>query len=503
LRECLRVTEKYRCGLTRVRDLTGLRGSVIFLGAANGLNAALHFVIPVALVRLLSVDDFGNYRLLWLAATSAMIFAPLGMPRSLQYFLPRSDEVDRRAFIDQTFLFMLVTAGLSALFFLPSSPLLPATMKGLVNSSGYLVSVFVLFWVGASLIEVLPSAMEKYRHQAAFVSILSLIQTAGILASAWYFREARSVVGFLVGFSILKYSVLLAFRYSQTGSLALRISKELFLRQIRYALPLGINGMLVQGRTVTEQWIVAIIFTSGQFAIFSVAASIYALLNVLKSSVNFVTVPRMSRLHAQGRVDKILELNNKGNIAVSFLLYPVLAFLMVNASQVVEVLYTGDYSSAANVMRLYVGSMFIMAIEISSILIVHQQGPYMMRTSFLMILATLVAGVLGAKFSGLVGVAFGGLTAVTIGAIRNYFRVVRITGTPLLKIQHWNTIGIILIAASGGSAGAQWVMHSMMAHHAALIQLPISLALTFLLYAGLLIIFRHGWLFAQLWRGRE
>ena len=468
---------------------------------ANGLSAALHFLVPIALVRLLSVDEFGDYRLLWLAASSAMIFAPLGMPRSLQYFLPRNNEADGRAFIDQTFLFMLVTASLAALCFLPFSPLLPPAMKELVISNGYLVSLFVLFWVGASLVEVLPGALEKYSNQATFVSIFSLTQTAGILITAWYYHDVESVVIFLVGFAILKYSVLLIYRYSQTRTVALRISKELFFRQIRHALPFGVNGMLFRGRTVTEQWIVAIMFTSGQFAVFSVAASIYTLLNVIKNSVNFVTVPRMSRLQSQGKADEIIELNNKGNVAVTFLLYPVLAFLMVNANPVVELLYTGIYSGAANVMRLYICSMFIMAIEISSILIVYQQGPYVMRTSMLMILMTLVVGILGAKYVGLVGVAFGGLAAILLGAIRNYYRVIRITNTSFRKIQHWSTLGVIVLAASAGSIGAQRVVSLQMASYGALSQLFTALALNILLYAGILILFRHGWLIARIWRG--
>jgi O-antigen/teichoic acid export membrane protein len=475
---------------------------MISLGMANGLNAALHFVIPVALVRLLTVDAFGDYRLLWLAASSAMIFAPLGMPRSLQYFLPRHNEAERRVFINQTFLFMLVTASLAALCFLPFSPLLPLAMKQLVTTNGYLVSLFVFFWVVASMIDVLPGALEKHGHQAIFISSFALVQTAGILVTAWYFRDAESVIGFLVGFAVFKYSVLLVFRYRQTGTLAIRVSRELFIRQLRHALPFGINGMLYQGRTVTEQWIVAIMFTSGQFAVFSVAASIYTLLNVIKNSVNFVTVPQMSRLQSQGKNDKIIELNNKGNIAVSFLLYPVLAFLLVNADPVVEFLYTGNYSGAANVMRLYACSMFIMAIEISSILIVYQQGQYVMRTSFLMILATIVVGIAGAKFIGLVGVAFGGLAAIMVGAIRNYARVLQIMGASLRKIQHWNTIGVIVLAAIGGNICARWIIISLLADHAAFIQLSATLVLTFVLYAGLLVLFRHGWLFAQFWRGR-
>ena len=483
--------------------MTGLRGRVIFLGVAKGLDAALQFVIPVALVRLLSVEHFGEYRLLWLAASSAMLFAPMGIPLSLQYFLPRNNERDRCAFIDQTVIFMLTTASIAALCFIPSSPLLPSTMKGLVESNGYLVSLFLFFWVTASLLDVLPGALEKYGYQASFIIILSLVRTIGALLVAWYYQDVKQMVTFLTGFAIFKGVVLLVFRYGQTGTLALRPSRTLWPQQLYYALPFGINGMLNKGRAVAEQWIVAILFTSGQFAVFSVAASIYPLLHVIKTSVNSVTVPKMSRLQLQGRTERLLELNNKGNIAVSFLLYPALAFLLVNAEQVVELLYTGSYADAANILRLYAFSMFIMAIEIGSILTVYQQGPYLMRTGMLMIATTVVVAVLGAKMFGLVGVALGGFGAILVGAIRNYARVVHITGTPLRKIQHWNTIGVIVLAAGGGSIGAQSIISSLTANQAAYIQLSTILLLNILLYTGLLVLFRHGWLFMQFWKSRK
>ena len=472
------------------------------MGMANGLDAVLHFVIPIALVRLLPVEQFGEYRLLWLAASSAMLFAPMGMPRSLQYFLPRNNEEDRRVFIDQTLIFLLITAAIAALFFLPSSPLLPSTMKGLVESSSYLVSLFVFFWVIASLIDVLPSALEKYRHQVLFIIIFSLVRTTGVLLAAWYYHDAVPVITFLATFAMLKCIVLLVFRYSQTRTLLLRASRGLWSQQLRHALPLGINGMLNKGRMVAEQWIVAIMFTAGQFAVFSVAASIYPMMNVIKTSVNFVTVPRMSRLQSQGKTKKLIELNNKGNIAVSFLLYPALAFILINAEPVVTLLYTGNYSDAANIMRLYACAMFIMAIEISSILIVYQQGPYMMRTGMLVIAIMICVAVLGATFIGLVGVAFGGVVAVLVGAIRNYIRVIHITGTPLRKIQQWNTIGMIVIAAGGAGMVARLVTSSLMTDQADYIQLPTVLALNAVLYACLLVFFRRGWLFSQFWRSR-
>lgn len=127
----------------------------------------------------------------------------------------------------------------------------------------------------------------------------------------------------------------------------------------------------------------------------------------------------------------------------------------------------------------------------------------MMRTGMLMIATMTGVAIMGATFIGLVGVALGGVAAVLVGAIRNYARVIRITGTPFLKIQQWNTIAVIVLAAGGGSIGAQRAASSLMADHPIYVQLSTTLALNVVLYASLLVVFRRGWLFAQFWRRRK
>ena len=138
-------------------------------------------------------------------------------------------------------------------------------------------------------------------------------------------------------------------------------------------------------------------------------------------------------------------------------------------------------------MRLYACSMFVMAIEISSILIVYQQGPYVMRTSILMILTTIIVGVFGAKLLGLVGVATGGFAAVLVGALRNYTHIVRVTETPLRNIQNWKTIAVIFFSAITGSLVAHPLAVLMMSDYSVLVQLPAMLVLTFIFYAALIV----------------
>jgi O-antigen/teichoic acid export membrane protein len=83
----------------------------ISLGAANALDYAIQFLLPVVLVRYLAPDAFGKYRLLWLVAGTVMAVVTQAMAGSLYYFLPRSNDELKRLYINQALLY-LITAGL-------------------------------------------------------------------------------------------------------------------------------------------------------------------------------------------------------------------------------------------------------------------------------------------------------------------------------------------------------------------------------------------------------
>src|SRR5258705_1456669 len=92
------------------------------LGAANAIDYALQFLVPVVLVRFLDNAAFGQYRLLGLAVGTVMAVVTMAVPGSLYYFLPRSEGAAKRLYINQ------------ALVFLAAAGLIPAWAGGSWNS---------------------------------------------------------------------------------------------------------------------------------------------------------------------------------------------------------------------------------------------------------------------------------------------------------------------------------------------------------------------------------
>ena len=105
---------------------SGLLYKTGFLAAAGLIEYALQFALPVVLVRYLPKSDFGEYRLVWLLASTGLILFPLFTAQSLFYFLPRATTGDRPKLVGNVFVSLLALGAFSVLLLLITMPIFPA-----------------------------------------------------------------------------------------------------------------------------------------------------------------------------------------------------------------------------------------------------------------------------------------------------------------------------------------------------------------------------------------
>ena len=161
-----------------------LERRALSLGSANAIDYALQFMLPMVLTRTLDPHAFGQYRLMWLAVMTLMVITPMCMAPSLYYFLPRSDRPTQRLYINQTMLFLVGAGLLSAWALSAWNPLLPGKLEEVFAGHGALVPAFVLTWVFASLLDVLPTAEERVGWQARAIVSLSALRAVSLSAAA-------------------------------------------------------------------------------------------------------------------------------------------------------------------------------------------------------------------------------------------------------------------------------------------------------------------------------
>jgi len=480
-----------------VPTIHGLGRRALSLGVANAFDYALQFLLPVVLVRCLDTAAFGQYRLLWLAVGTVMAVVTMAMPGSLYYFLPRSEGATKRLYINQALVF-LAAAGLIAGWAVSSwNPWLPEKMRDLAQH-GAIVPLFVLLWLVASLLDLLPTVEERVMWQAKATIGLGALRAVALSLAAILTRELGPVLLVLLAFVVFKVALLLGYVAAHHGLRGPLLRRDAFSDQLRYAAPIGAAGALFGLRLQADQWVAAALFSVGMFASFSIATVLGPLVHLCRHSVFHAFQTSMSRLQAAGDIPGMLDLKSRANVMVGALVYPLLAFAFVFAEEIVTIIYTAAYVDAAPVMRVFIVGFAALVVEFTSIVQLLRQGAFMMRMGLAALVLSVALSWISAHPFGLAGAAAGSVTAIYFELIATLRQVSLCTGVPLGRLQDWRALGVLILLAAL-AAGIAWGITSLyFAASGPLVRLIVGGAFFAAAYAAMAASFGmgRGWLAA-------
>lgn len=465
-------------------SLHGLKRRALSLGAVKAFDHAVHFLLPIVLVRCLDAETFGEYRLLWLAVGTLMALANLNMGGGLYYFVPRSNAKKKRLYIHQSLLYFAAAGLVCAFAVSPWNPLLPEAARPL-EAYGALVPAFVGLWFVASLLDYLPTVEERIRLQGYATVSVSLLRTVLVGLGAWLTGSLQVILWLLFALVVVKLSLLLAYVHRRHGLGRPWFDRALFAGQFRHCAPFGLSGALYALRGQADQWIAASLFALTSFAAFSIAALVGQVVHIFRHSVMEAFLPSMSRLQAAGDLQGMVEMNRRGNVIVGVLLYPLLAAAFAFAEELVSIVYTQTYLEAAPVMRVYIVAMAAMVIEMGSIVLLLRDGSFALRVTALALTLSISASWAGAHVVGLPGAAAGSVIAVYLERVLMLRRISRRTGIGLARVQDWGALGWALATAAASGALAWGAVQYFLADSSPLVRVAAGSAMLAAAYAVL------------------
>ena len=433
---------------------SALERRALSLGAANAIDYGLQFLLPVVLTRALEAEAFGRYRLLWLVTATLMTLVPLFMPQSLYYFLPRSDRPTRRLYINQTVFFLLAGGALGAWAISEWNPLLPQSIGAIGAGTGALVPAFVLAWIVASLLDVLPTVDERVTWQARAIVGLSALRAVALGGVALVTHDFVALLWTLLFFTLVKLALLVYYVARTHGLGGPWLQPKALAGQVAHAAPFGLSGMLYGLRSQADQWVAAALFPVAMFASFSIAAVLGPMVNLFRQSVNHVFLPSMSRLESSGDVRAMLAMNSRANAIVALLVFPLLAFAFVFAEPLIALVYTTAYLDAVPVLRLYIVGLVAFVVELNSILLLMKQGGFAARVNAAALAISLPLSFWGAMHLGLAGAALGSVAMIHAERVLSLRRIARLTGQRIGELQDWGKLAALLLAAAAAAAVA-------------------------------------------------
>lgn len=415
------------------------------LGAASFSEFAIQLLIPIVLTRILDAKGFGEYRLLWLVAGTLLATLPMGVTGSLPYFLPRHDLNGQAVYVRQVLIYLFMVGLVTGLALSPLNPLLPDALETMTREH-FAVPMFLALWVVASALDILPNAERRVEFQAGVILSMALLRVGAVIAGA-VLGGIDAVIWGLTLVAATKVVLLLAISSARYGRQLWFGRTFRVLEHAKYAVPLGLTAAVYQFYVQADQWLVVVLFSATQYGVYSLGALALALGSIVRTTFNNVIFPEMSKSQAEGDIAKLLRLNNRSNVTVSLFVFPMLAYLLAAASPFIRLVYTDAYADAIPVIRLNGIAFLVAVVEMTTVMLVLRQGPFLLGTSILSLVAGLLASYAGSQWWGLPGAVSGPIVGNFLAVSTQYARASQLLGVPIRTLQDWRTIACI-----GGAA---------------------------------------------------
>lgn len=405
---------------------SGILRGVMTLGSASVVDYAIQFFLPMILVRSLDATEFGQYRILWLMTNTLMAFAPMYMPQSLFYFLPRHDAAGRGKFVANALWFLFITGAIAAAIGCGMSLHSEGTERELPGVIS-IIPLFLWLWVVSSLVEWLANTEGRVGAQARIIVALSFLRAVLVGGVALVTQDITAVFWALAAYAGLRFFVLMCSIVTRYGIAGLLPDWSKAKSQLLYALPFGMAGCLFVLRQQGDQWIVASLFSVEEFAAFSIAGVVAPLAGLVRQAVSNAILPTMNMQHGEGNASAALALNRQSNTIVAFALLPILGFLFVFAEEIISVIYTSRYAAAVEPMRVYLVGLVGQILVVNNLLITYAQGRFQLVLNIAFLIVAVSLSFAGAYWYGIAGAAFGTAVAQWGSHIVSIWYVKRLT----------------------------------------------------------------------------
>ncbi|WP_374357625.1 lipopolysaccharide biosynthesis protein [Pseudoduganella danionis] len=416
----------------------GLGRRSVWLVISQMVELGLQVILPVILVRHLTMEAFGDYRLLWLIAAGCAGMLPMGMPDTLALFLPKSKQLDQQRYVAVTAAYMLLIGIVSGIGVAAAMHWWGPT-EGLRALAGA-GALFTVLWVSGGMIDYLPVADERGDWQARAVIALAILRTVLAGAAAYWYGSVVAVFYMLAVVAGVRLCLIwnYARKHHHLGHTA--PTRWHWQSQSAQAMPLGLSSLLISVRRQADQWIAAALFGTVQFAVFSLGAVFGSLVLMMRRAISSTFMPSMSKHEASGDWHAVIDTNNRANLIVAFFAVPVLAFIWCFGEPIYTLIYTSTYVGAVPVMRILVVSWLLQIVELNSLVLLAGQMRYSARISGPLLLVSLVISFVGGYTLGLVGAASGGVIMAVLERSLILRKLASSLQWPLSKLQAWGSL---------------------------------------------------------------
>lgn len=352
----------------------------LLLSSGRLLTALATVLITGVLTRHLDTREYATVRQVLLLAALGLPLLTLGLPQAPLHLLPGAAPRRARGIVTENLALLTLLGLLFGLAMLSPLGALwtarfenPALAGALWVLVPYCLGWFPIQSLGGVLVPANRAKLLMMHNMGAHLLLL-----AGILTATFLSGSAQTVLLVYAAWAVLMgvwgvYIMGLVtpapggpwWGDAHWGGLK---------AQLRFGLPLGLATLLTGLSTQLDKYLVGILCSERDFAIYVTGALEVPLVAVITGAISMVVVPDFKLHHRAGEPEKILALWQSAMRASMLFLAPIFFGVLLFGPDIARVLFGAEYVEAGRPMRIYALMLPLRAAVYGSVLIATERA---------------------------------------------------------------------------------------------------------------------------------
>ena len=424
----------------------------LIIAFSKAVGVLLSLVISMILSRYLSVTLYGYYKEILLVYNTLVPILTLGVPTSINYFIPRSQSKrESKNYVFQSY-FILLVMGMSLTVFMyfgarflsvnvfHTNMLIPLFK---IFSPIPVLSMPTLFYINLLICEdktLLAAKLSLMFAAVRFIFILSIV----FVFHAGLFLIILSILIY----TIVQFVVVTILYISLYGKIKFTINPSLLRSQFSYAIPIAATSVVGILTAQTDKLMVSYFFNPAKYAIYANGAMEVPFVGIITGSVNAVILPEFVKNWKAGEIDKMLTLWWNAMRKVGAILIPLMFFLLIYSKELLILLFSSKYKLSAPIFSIYLLKLPLRITVFGSILLAMGLSKAVFRYATYTLILNVILNYLFIKFVGFKGPAVATVVVTYFIGFIQLTRISKETGKSLFSLFPYFEL-LIIFTASG------------------------------------------------------
>lgn len=338
----------------KVKVTNNLSVNAMILSVSKILNTAIALLSAMLLARFRTLEEYGTYSQIQSVVSIATAALLLGLPNSINFFLPRAEtQKQKDAFLSLFYGLGTALSLLTGVILLLCSPLICTYYKN-EQIKVYTYVLGLLPWINVITSSISNMLVATGNTKRLLVyNLLRSISTLLIIFLVQFFGGNFQCY---MAIYILVESLFALWVYMEAHSLVERvyfkIDLDLLKAVLAFSIPMGLASAVSTLNVQLDHLMVGYFFDTEMLAVFSNAARELPF-TLIATSFTAVLLPVMSRCFKKGEYAEAVDVWKKSVEFNAIILFFCATACIVFAPQIITILYSSRYLSGVPVFRIY------------------------------------------------------------------------------------------------------------------------------------------------------